>query len=299
MPNGEAVAIGYMSFTTGVVGNFVEIYNPTLNSWRLGANLSPLRSRPNITLMPDKKILVMGGRKQEPTAVNDTNAWGQVRYSDAYDPSTNTWRRLANMNVAREYHGTPVLVPDGRVIMVAGEGSPGNEPAVSTLEAFTPPYLLRGVRPQIQNLAVTAFTRGAIFNFNVARTAAPTSVILMSLSANTHFMESGNNRYRELPFTQTGATVTATLPTDPVRLPYGFYTLFVMVDDIPSVGTILRVDRPGAIAIRPLKKSTGSRGQELFKTLQVNGKHLHVFNRLSPQTCRACILLPENRATAP
>lgn len=229
MPDGKAVAIGFKSYAVGAPGNMVEIYDPGANSWRVGSNLAPIRSRPNLTLLPDKKILVMGGYKEEKTAVNDTNAWGQVRYTDAYDPAADSWRRLANMNVAREYHATPVLVPDGRVIMVAGEGAPGNEPAMSTLEAFTPPYLLRGVRPRILNLSQTVFTRGAVLAFDIARTNAPTKAILMSVSANTHFMESGNNRYLELPFTQKGASITAALPTAPVQLPYGFYMLFVMV----------------------------------------------------------------------
>lgn len=248
MPNGEAVAIGCIRFPAGAPGNLVEIYDPAADSWRLGANFPPLRSRPNVALLPDRKILVMGGKKEEAADPSPVNAWEQLRLTDAYDPAADSWRRLADMKVAREYHATPVLVPDGRVIMVAGEGKPGEEPAQSTLEAFSPPYLFRGVRPRIQNLAQTAFSRGGTLRFEVARTAAPTSVILMSLSANTHFMESGNNRYLELAFTRNGKEIAAVLPTDPVRLPHGFYTLFVLVDDIPSQGRILRIDAPAALA---------------------------------------------------
>ncbi len=59
---------------------------------------------------------------------------------------------MRNMNYAREYHASGIVVPDGRVIVTGGEGAPGNEPSESIIEAFTPPYLLKGIRPQITNL---------------------------------------------------------------------------------------------------------------------------------------------------
>jgi hypothetical protein len=54
-------------------------------------------------------------------------------------------------------------------------------------------------------------------------------------------MNSGNNRYLELPFNKTANQITAILPSDSVTLPDGFYMLFVMVDDIPSVAKIIHI----------------------------------------------------------
>jgi hypothetical protein len=160
---------------------------------------------------------------------------------DQYDPTADRWRRLSSMSIAREYHAMPILVPDGRVFVVGGEGAPGNEPALSTVEAFSPPYLFRGPRPAISNPSTTSLSRGGNVSFDIALTNAPTQVVLMSAIATTHFMDSGSGRYLDLTFTQSDATITATLPTDPNRAVFGWYILFAMVDDIPSNGVMVRI----------------------------------------------------------
>jgi hypothetical protein len=63
----------------------------------------------------------------------------------------------------------------------------------------------------------------------------------MGTIATTHFMDSGNGRYLELEFTQTGSQISARVPADPNRAVLGWYLLFVLVDDIPSEGRIVRI----------------------------------------------------------
>jgi len=103
--------------------------------------------------------------------------------------------------------------------------------------------LFRGVRPEISNLNTTEFQRGGTVQFDVAKTNALTGVVLMSNAVLTHFMNSGNNRYLDLDFTQTGNSVTASLPTDSLELMPGWYMLFGMVDDIPSVGKMVKIEQ--------------------------------------------------------
>jgi MYXO-CTERM domain-containing protein len=134
-------------------------------------------------------------------------------------------------------------VPDGRVFIVGGEGQPGNEPDKSVVEAFRPPYLFRGPRPVMKNVGPLVVGRGAALTFTVERTSALTKVVLSSTLATTHFMDSGNGRMLELEFTQSGDAVTATVPADAARAMLGYYTLFGMVDDIPSEGVIVRVEK--------------------------------------------------------
>jgi hypothetical protein len=78
--------------------------------------------------MPDKKILIAGGQKEEQNDTSPVNQWGYMKRSDLYHPETDTWRKLADLNYFREYHTIMTLVPDGRVIAVGGEGQPGNDP---------------------------------------------------------------------------------------------------------------------------------------------------------------------------
>jgi len=241
MPDGSVVAIGYKPFAPAPTASMVEIYDAARNEWRLGSTLAPLRSRASILLLPDRRVLVLGGYKEEgadPTAVN---AWGYMALADLFDAARATWRRLEPMSVAREYHAMPILLPDGRVVVIGGEGMPGVEPDANVIEMFEPPYLFRGPRPEIRNLSGTALRRGGTVSFDIAN-ASPTSVILIGTAARTHFMDSGNSRPIELAFVQSGTRVTASIPRDPAAAPLGYYMLFVMVDDIPSIASIVRIE---------------------------------------------------------
>lgn len=241
LEDGRVVAMGYKSFVPQNPGNLVEIYDPTQNQWTLGANFAPVRSRCKSVYLPHRKVLVLGGEKEDPNDPTLTNQWNYMNLADLYDPIDDSWRRLAHMNYAREYHANATLVPDGRVIVVGGEGAPGNEPPFSVIEGYEPSYLFKGIRPEIHALNKTEFERGEQIEFEVQMTSTPTNVILMSNPVVTHFMNSGNNRYLDLNFTQNGQILNATIPTDSNTVPIGWYMLMVMVDDIPSVAQIIQI----------------------------------------------------------
>lgn len=241
LPNGNVVAIGYKPFNNPL-GTFVEMYDPALNQWSLKSSINPIRSRAKAVIMPDKRILVANGEKEDGSNNTPVNQWGYMKRTDLYNAYSDTWRNAQDMNYFREYHAIITLVPDGRLIAVGGEGQPGNVPSQSIIEAYKPPYLFRGVRPEIHNLSNISYARGSQINFNVTKTDSITGVHLMSNAVNTHFMNSSSNRFLELPFTQNNGSVTATLPTDSLLLHAGFYMLFVMADDIPSIARIIQVE---------------------------------------------------------
>ena len=241
LPDGRVLAIGYKSFLPGQAGNLLEIYDPKANRWSLGRNFLPVRSRPSVLQTPDKRVLILGGFKESLNDDTPVNRWGSTSLTDQYDPATDSYRRLAPLSIAREYHATPILVPDGRVVIVAGEGMPGVKPPVSTFEVFSPPYLFRGVRPEIRDLSGSRLRRGDSFTFDVAGTEAPTGVGLLSTASRTHFQDSGNGRLLQLQFSQSGKRVTAQVPTEAARAVLGYYVLFVMVDDIPSPGRVVQI----------------------------------------------------------
>lgn len=242
LSDGRVVAVGYKSFTPDRPGVSVELYDPLANKWTLANHFPPTRSRAKAVLLPDQNVLVLGGFKEESKDPTPTNKWGYMNLSDLYNPLTNSWRRLANMNIQREYHAISTLVPDGRVIVVGGEGTPGNEPPKSVIEAFYPPYLFRGVRPELNNFNKTTFGLGENIHFEVHKTNALSKVVLLSHAVMTHFMNSGNSRFLELDFTQNGSLVSAKLPNDPLLLMSGWYMLFGLVDDIPSVAQIVKIE---------------------------------------------------------
>ena len=232
----------------------VEIYNPGTNSWSLGPSPQHLRQRAEALLLPDHRVLAYGGEYSgnNPGSLVLKNCGTATavatNVTDLYDPATNTWRPLAGMNRWTHYHNVGILVPDGRVLDTGGAGTTSVRSFAgddSRIEAFEPPYLFRGVRPQIDSLSTPNLVVGGAFTLTVTRTAAVTEVILLGARATTHWIDGGPQRYLSLSFTQNGTQVDATLPSDPVLAVPGQYLLFVMVDDIPSVGKIVLV-KPGA-----------------------------------------------------
>jgi len=252
LPEGEVIAIGFKPFPAGSGGKLVERYDPVANTWKFGAHFAPLRSRAETVLLPDRRILVLAGAKEDPADPTPVNQWNYMGLADLYNPYTDTWRRLATMPRKREYHALAILVPDGRVIVVGGEGAPGEEPPQSIIDAYTPPYLFRGVRPQVLNLEKTDYYRGDTIRFVAGRTNAPTAVVLQSAASVTHMMNCGENRFLDLGFSQQGQAIEAIVPNDSLRSLPGWYMLWAMVDDIPSIAHMVRIlPGPPVVVVTP------------------------------------------------
>lgn len=242
LDDGKVAAIGVRR-TAGTT--MVEIYDPAPGQWSLGSSPEVVRSMPEVLRLPNGKIFVGAGKNESDAHGDFTNEFGFTRLADLYDPATGTWQRLSEMKNAREYHAITLLIPDGRVVVTAGPAQPGLQPpptATKEVEAFEPPYLFRGPRPRMNSLSTKRSTNGGSFTLEVSRTAAITQLVLMGMNAITHWMDGGVPRRLSLPFTQTGTTVTAQIPADPVVAMSGFYLLFAMVDDIPSEGVIVQVE---------------------------------------------------------
>lgn len=139
------------------------------------------------------------------------------------------------MNRFIHYHSIAVLALDGRVLATCGAGGGllfGND---ASIEAFGPPYLFRGVRPRIANISTTDLVASGHFTMEVVNTTAVTKVALVGVRNSTHWVDGGPQRILPLSYTQNGSSLNVTLPSDTVRMLPGYYLLFAMVDDIPSV----------------------------------------------------------------
>src|SRR6266705_2558325 len=127
---------------------------------------------------------------------------------------------MADLNRFIHYHNVTVLVPDGRVIATGGAGLTSNRSFAgddSSIEAFEPPYLFRGVRPRIDWLSSTDLVLGSNFTLRVSLSEAVTRLVLISARATTHWVDGGPQRYLSIDFTQTGSLIEATVPGDAVR----------------------------------------------------------------------------------
>ncbi len=239
LPDGRVMAVGVYKGTKPDP-SMVELYDPASGAWSLGPSPQTIRSRPEVVLLPGGWVLAAGGKKEDADPV-PVNPFGQVKLTDLYDPYRSAWRRGADLVLAREYHATTLLVPDGRVITTGGTGEPGNPPNESSVEAYEPPYLFRGVRPRIDTLASDRLCSGTSAQMSVSRTSAVTDVVLMGTNSVTHWMDAGIPRHLSLAFSQAGSNVSFDVPTSEVAAPQGWYLLFAMVDDIPSEGRIVHL----------------------------------------------------------
>jgi hypothetical protein len=257
LPDGRVMAVGIAPLSSNADPRFVEFYNPTNNAWTLGPNPRALRNRPEALILPDGRVLSFGGQYSgnNPPPVPLANA-GTIpnctKVADLFDPASNSWRPLADMNRFIHYHNVAVLVPDGRVIATGGAGLTSNSSFAgddASIEAFEPPYLFRGVRPRLDWLSTTELVPGSNFNLRVSLTEAVSRLVLVSARATTHWVDGGAQRFLSLDFVQNRADIQATIPADPVEALAGYYILFALVDDIPSVGRIIRITP--ALAPRP------------------------------------------------
>ncbi len=238
LADGRALAIGIRGRGNTHMG---ELYDPLTGTWTLTSNPQLRRFQTEVVQLPDGRILVAGGETEaDPGPVPDV--LGIVKWCDLFDPAQDSWRRVADLNWFREYHAVTLLVPDGRVLTTGGTYIKFQfGPQSADIEAYSPPYLFRGVRPQITSISTTEPRRGETVTIEIAPATQLTSVVLLGAQTTTHWVDGGIPRRLVLPARQDGSSATVELPVDPNVVPLGRYLLFAMVDDIPSVAQIVKV----------------------------------------------------------
>jgi hypothetical protein len=192
----------------------------------------------NAVLLPDRTVFVTGGSlKQEDQPLARLQP-------EIYDPPTDTWTPMAPSTVARLYHSTALLLPDGRVVAAGGNPEGGTHVAWDQdpeeemrLDVFSPPYLFRGSRP-----AIAAAPAQCTFGQTIAITSPASAdirwVSLMRNCVTTHSFDV-SQRLVDLAVTgRNGGVVTATVPNSPNIAPPGWYMLFIVDNSgVPSVAS--------------------------------------------------------------
>jgi hypothetical protein len=219
---------GYVE-TSGTPTNSVETIDlsaPT-PAWTIGPHMLNRRIQHNAVLLPNAKVLVIGGRRNAPGGTADS-----VMAPEIFDPATSTWDAVAPHRVARMYHSTALLLPDARVLAAGGDYHPSGE-------IYSPPYLFAGPRPVIGS-APAAIAYGDTFLVSFSGGSAPFTISLIAPSAVTH---SNNMTQRYVRLAEVGSAGTADIPAASANLaPPGFYMLFVTdATGVPSVSRMVRV----------------------------------------------------------
>ncbi|WP_371671262.1 kelch motif-containing protein [Streptomyces sp. NBC_00289] len=181
---------------------------------------------PQASVLPDDTVLVSGG-SEDYRGRGDSD----ILQARIYRPDTDTFDRVADPLVGRNYHSGSILLPDGRVMFFGSDslyGDKGNtKPGEfeQRIEIYTPPYLYRGARPDLSGGPRT-IARGGSGTFTSRHASSVRKVRLIRPSASTHVTDV-DQRSIALDFTTSGDRITVTVPGNRNLVQSGWYMLFV------------------------------------------------------------------------
>ena len=223
-------------YTNAVSDAYVLDMTQSSPAWKQIASMAFARSYQNMTVLPDGTVLVTGGESY----TNPFDLSSAVYAAEIWSPTTQTWATMASAQVARVYHSTALLLPDGRVLVTgSGEYGAGSIDSLN-VEIYSPPYLFKGTRPTISSVPAT-LTYGQPFAVQTPNAGIIASVVLIRLGSVTHAFNQ-NQRYVPLAFTAGSGSLTVTAPANANLAPPGYYMLFIVDSNgIPSVAPILQV----------------------------------------------------------
>jgi hypothetical protein len=234
--------------------------------WVNGPNMSQPRIEMNATLLPNGKILALGG------SLNDEDTTTASLNADLYDPATNTFSSAGALVYARLYHSVSLLLPDATV-WVAG-GNPQRGTYEPHMEVYTPQYLLNAdgtpaTRPAIAGTSSSVIGYGGGFQVQTPDAATISNVVLMRNGAVTHAFDM-DQRYVGLSFTAGAGVLNVTGPPNGNIAPPGYYMLFILNSaGVPSIATMLQVSLaandtpPTGTITSPASDVTISAGQQV------------------------------------
>ena len=125
LPDGNVLVAG----DAGTSHSGTSIYNPAVGTWSNTGILALGRSSHTATLLPNGKVLLAGGRS------NSTPAPAVISSTELYDPAIGAWSASGSLVIARERH-TATLMPNGKVLLVGGNGPSGIP--LTTAELYDP-----------------------------------------------------------------------------------------------------------------------------------------------------------------
>ena len=226
------VAGGYANGNKQESAELIDLASPN-PEWTQIADMHFPRNNVNGVILPDGNVFYctgIEGFKWSPQADTLT--------AEMFDPDSLQWTVMDSMQYPGQYHSISLLLPDGRVLKAGGQDA---GPIVWQMELYSPPYLFRGPRPTIADVADEVGYGGQLA-IHTPEAGEIQMVSMVRLSTITHHTNT-DQRFLSLEFTQQdGDTLTATAPADGNVAPPGVYMLFVVNDcGVPSEAAMVLV----------------------------------------------------------
>jgi hypothetical protein len=221
--------------------------------WQWGPPMSQRRVRNNAVLLPDGKVLAIGGSVIDVEAGSWSQAMATASLNaDLYDPVTNTFSSAGANAYPHLDHSVALLLPDATVWFAGSQGpaaTPGQPVTFEHhMEIYQPPYVFNAdgslaTRPVIIPSSVPSNMQyGAQYTIQTSLGGLGiASVVLVRPGATTHSFNT-DQRMVGLAFTPTATGLTLTAPPNGNIAPPGYYMLFV-VDSagVPSVAAFVKL----------------------------------------------------------
>ena len=206
--------------------------------WVLGPTMSQPRIEMNATILPNGKVLAVGG------SLNDEDTSTASLNADLYDPASNTFSSAGHNAFARLYHSNSLLLPDATVLFIGGNPARGTYEAHN--EIYTPPYLFNAdgspaTRPTISGVSSNSIGYGTVFQVQTLSAANISSVVFIRPGAPTHAFDM-EQRMVGATFSAGNGMLNVTAPPNSKIAPPGYYMLFLLNSaGVPSVAQFVQL----------------------------------------------------------
>ena len=272
-------------------------------SWTPGPAMSTGRIQMNAVILPNGKVLAMGG------SVNNEAADVPGRTADLYDPNTATMNPggAGTASYSRLYHSTALLLPDARVMSLGS--NPGNRGSYQpAIEIYTPAYLFDGNdrlitnRPTITGITPASGVIGYGAPFSVSYTPASaviSSAVLVRPGSVTHAFDMEQRLIglcgpSPQPACNGAGTLNLTTPPNGNIAPPAYYMLFLLDSNgVPSEAQFIQLSPyatspPVGAITSPTSDTTIAAGTSVsFGTTIAAAKYSWIFPGGSPATSSA------------
>jgi Galactose oxidase, central domain/Kelch motif len=133
LPNGKVlVAGGANSSVSRGDPAIAELYDPTSGTWTATGSLATERVGHTATLLPNGKVLVVGG-----------SYGSQLASAELYEPASGTWTATGSPATERAYH-TATLLPSDKVLVAGGYNYPNGLPSAELYDPASGTWLGTG-----------------------------------------------------------------------------------------------------------------------------------------------------------
>jgi len=203
-------------------------------AWAYTGSMQFARRQMDATLLPTGDVIVTGGT----SGGGFNNYDGAVHAAEIWSPKTGVWTTLSSNAVTRLYHGTTLLLPDGRLLHT-GSGDAAGTVSELNYELFSPPYLFNGTRPVVSDSTPAIVHYGQTIVVHTADTSSIAKVTFIRFSSVTHAFDQ-SARLVPLSFTVVTGGLSIGIPASRTAATPGPYMLFLVNQKgVPSVGRIM------------------------------------------------------------